>query len=114
MVVLRPTTIISAVLGYYCQEPPASPLNNILENDLSKFTKSPRPGAGALGLGDSADGKSPELVPGFSEPIVQIAAGYQHTLALSESGRVYATGSGEYGLLGQGDNADSYEFDELE
>ena len=35
--------------------------------------------------------------------IIDIAAGYKHSLALTTSNRVYSWGSGESGRLGQGD-----------
>jgi len=36
----------------------------------------------------------------INKPIVMIAAGWNHSLALTEQGDLYATGHGSYGQLG--------------
>jgi alpha-tubulin suppressor-like RCC1 family protein len=45
---------------------------------------------------------TPEQVslPGASGPVTQIAAGYEHSLALTSSGQLYAFGDNQYGQLG--------------
>ena len=61
---------------------------------------------GQLGHGDEENQLAPRRVPaaGFNgERVVMVAAGDQHTVALSEAGRVFTWGSGEYGRLGHGD-----------
>jgi alpha-tubulin suppressor-like RCC1 family protein len=62
-------------------------------------TEAPRPVAKLLELG---------------EKIVEVACGTQHTIALAESGSVYAWGKGEFGRLGQGDTNDWSEPEEIE
>ena len=44
-----------------------------------------------------------------SQKIVDISCGYDHTLALSESGKLYAWGYNNYGQLGLGDVIDIFE-----
>jgi hypothetical protein len=44
------------------------------------------------------------MVSDFSETrIIKIAAGWNHSLALTEGHLLYSTGHGEYGQLGLGD-----------
>ena len=43
------------------------------------------------------------------DPVVEVAAGYMHTLARTASGRVYSWGNGEQGRLGHGDEDDRVE-----
>lgn len=62
-------------------------------------------GDGQLGLGPKHGVSNPEfrLVQALKgERIVAVAAGGQHSLALSQDGRVYAWGHGHYGALGLG------------
>ena len=66
-------------------------------------------GAGALGLGSKRSAPTPTRIPLFAESdekLVQVACGNQHTLFLTESGNVFATGHGAYGILGTGDAGD--------
>lgn len=62
-------------------------------------------GAGGLGLGSKAPALVPTLVPGLPS-VVQVACGNQHTLFLTDTGAVWATGHGAYGILGTGDSGD--------
>jgi len=57
------------------------------------------------------DHPTPTLVtfPGATGPVVQIAAGDAHTLALTESGQVYAFGANSSGQLGNTINMDNAE-----
>jgi len=58
-------------------------------------------GGGALGTGDTRNAKTPQPVPYFaSRKVVQIAAGYAHTMVLTDSGELYTFGVGTYGQLG--------------
>ena len=59
---------------------------------------------GELGLGDVRDRHLPWLVRGVFQKIrlKKVACGYEHTLALSVSGAVYAWGCNESGQLGNG------------
>lgn len=67
-------------------------------------------GAGALGLGSKVSTNSPVDIEFFnslgSDRVVQVACGQQHTLFLTESGVVFATGHGGYGILGTGETSD--------
>lgn len=68
-------------------------------------------GAGALGLGSKNSVPVPTLVESLStEKAVQVACGNQHTLILTESSNVYATGHGGYGILGTGEANDELHF----
>lgn len=61
--------------------------------------------SGQLGLGNADDVHSPTKVKGLvfkGDPVIQIAAGYEHTAALTLSGAVYTFGLGERGQLGHG------------
>jgi alpha-tubulin suppressor-like RCC1 family protein len=40
--------------------------------------------------------------------VAAVAAGWQHSLALSETGEVYSFGNGAYGQLGHGDQEDQH------
>jgi alpha-tubulin suppressor-like RCC1 family protein len=57
---------------------------------------------GQLGYGDNSDRSSPPGSVAVGEPVTQIAAGYGHTCALLERGRVRCWGSNEDGTLGYG------------
>jgi len=68
-------------------------------------------GAGALGLGSRTSASTPTLVDSISgEKAIQVACGNQHTLLLTDSNNVYATGNGGYGILGTGDANDELFF----
>ncbi|GMF17806.1 unnamed protein product [Phytophthora fragariaefolia] len=59
-----------------------------------------------LGHGDCDRRLSPTLVQGLEEAheeIIKVACGWDHSLAVSTSGRVYTWGSGTNGKLGHGD-----------
>ena len=63
--------------------------------------------SGQLGLGNGEDMDTPTKVRGLEltkggDPVVQIAAGYEHTVALTLSGLVYTFGLGKHGQLGHG------------
>jgi alpha-tubulin suppressor-like RCC1 family protein len=59
---------------------------------------------GQLGVGDNDDRwKFAEVKPLEGAKIVAIAAGFDHSLALDENGKVYATGDNGFGELGLGD-----------
>eukprot|EP00808_Paulinella_micropora_P007726 g71791.t1 len=64
--------------------------------------------AGALGHEKSGDCAVPTRVKGLDgERIVQVASGKAHCLALTEDGRIFAWGNGEYGRLGTGSSSSS-------
>mmetsp|Transcript_6301 Transcript_6301/g.18120 ORF Transcript_6301/g.18120 Transcript_6301/m.18120 type:complete len:425 (-) Transcript_6301:180-1454(-) len=74
-------------------------------------------GAGALGHGGKETVEAPRRVEQFvdaGEAVVQVACGGQHTLVLTDEGRVYSTGKGEFGRLGHGGSHDETEFREIE
>ena len=54
---------------------------------------------------------TPTLVtlPGASGPVTQVAAGYEHSLALTSTGQLYAFGSNRYGQLGTPTNSGTFE-----
>ncbi len=54
---------------------------------------------------------TPTLVtlPGASGPVTQVAAGYEHSLALTSTGQLYAFGSNRYGQLGTPSNSGTFE-----
>ena len=61
---------------------------------------------GQAGCGGIEDVLSPRLVPGLTaHSVVQVAAGYAHTVALTEAGQVLAWGCGLFGQLGGGNTS---------
>jgi alpha-tubulin suppressor-like RCC1 family protein len=48
---------------------------------------------------------TPVGLPGASGPVVQAAGGYDHSLALTSTGQLYAFGENEYGQLGSTSNS---------
>ncbi|XP_030752542.1 probable E3 ubiquitin-protein ligase HERC1 [Sitophilus oryzae] len=62
---------------------------------------------GKLGHGNCVTYKKPERILGpFSGKTIRfINAGYRHSAAITEDGRLWTWGEGEYGRLGHGDNA---------
>lgn len=74
-------------------------------------------GAGALGHGTNPARPTPTLVQRFveyGEEVRQVACGAQHTLVLTEEGRLYSTGLGKFGRLGRGEMTSELEFEEVE
>ncbi|XP_042494541.1 ultraviolet-B receptor UVR8-like isoform X2 [Macadamia integrifolia] len=62
---------------------------------------------GQLGLGHSEDSLFPQKVEAFQGIFVKmIAAGAEHTAAVTEDGKLYGWGWGRYGNLGLGDRND--------
>ncbi|XP_060527187.1 probable E3 ubiquitin-protein ligase HERC1 [Cylas formicarius] len=61
---------------------------------------------GKLGHGNCATHKQPERIGGpFANKVVKyINAGYRHSAAITDDGRLYTWGEGEHGRLGHGDN----------
>jgi alpha-tubulin suppressor-like RCC1 family protein len=57
---------------------------------------------GDLGNGMTADSSAPGPVSGFGTGVVQVAAGFEHSLAVRSDGTVWAWGSNYYGELGDG------------
>jgi alpha-tubulin suppressor-like RCC1 family protein len=57
---------------------------------------------GQLGTGSTLSAASPQLVSGISGTITQVAAGWNHSLALGSDGTVWAWGDNQYGELGDG------------
>jgi len=63
-------------------------------------------GDGALGLGDEEVAGAPTAVAALAhERIVDVAAGFSHSLFVTEGGDVYSTGWGHAGRLGQGNGS---------
>ena len=66
---------------------------------------------GQLGLGNNKNVKSPILVHSLSNKnIIEIAAGWSHSLVLTDSGFVYSAGCGKFGELGLGENTNKYNY----
>lgn len=64
---------------------------------------------GQLGLGNSTDFNTPQLISDISNlTIGSVSAGYRHTLFLTDDGKVYSCGLNEDGQLGLGNNIISY------
>ncbi|KAM7257412.1 hypothetical protein ACFE04_013153 [Oxalis oulophora] len=62
---------------------------------------------GQLGLGTSEDSLVPQKIQAFQGiPIKMVAAGAEHTAAVTEDGKLYGWGWGRYGNLGLGDRND--------
>jgi len=59
---------------------------------------------GCLGLGDNSSRLTPAKIEALREVrVVAVAAGFGHSLALSDLGNVFSWGNGDSGRLGQGD-----------
>lgn len=62
---------------------------------------------GQLGLGTTEDSLVPQVVQAFEGISVKmVAAGAEHTAAITEDGELYGWGWGRYGNLGLGDRED--------
>ncbi|KAG6657278.1 ultraviolet-B receptor UVR8-like [Carya illinoinensis] len=62
---------------------------------------------GQLGLGTTEDSLVPQKIQAFQEvSIKMVAAGAEHTAAVTEDGELYGWGWGRYGNLGLGDRSD--------
>jgi alpha-tubulin suppressor-like RCC1 family protein len=57
---------------------------------------------GQLGTGSTLSAASPQLVSGITGTITQVAAGWNHSLALGSDGTVWAWGDNQFGELGNG------------
>lgn len=58
---------------------------------------------GQLGIGSNKDQNSPQPVTALAgENIKKLACGWRHTMALTETGKVFAWGRGNNGQLGIG------------
>lgn len=64
---------------------------------------------GQLGHGDTMDRKVPTMVEALKniQPVVQISAGSDYVLAVTEDGSVYSFGDGSNLCLGNGDIRDN-------
>lgn len=66
---------------------------------------------GQLGLRNHSNQCTPQLVKDLTDYIVtQIAAGWNHTMALTQSGKLFGSGHGEHGQLGLGDHENQKSF----
>jgi alpha-tubulin suppressor-like RCC1 family protein len=69
---------------------------------------------GQLGFGDNNPINTfTEVTDLKDKNITAVTAGYSHSLALSNDGRVYAAGQNDYGQLGLGDNVSQSNFTEV-
>ena len=58
---------------------------------------------GQLGLRSNKNFATPQLVKDLhNKPVAKIAAGWNHSLALTEKGDLFSCGYGQYGQLGLG------------
>ena len=66
---------------------------------------------GQLGLGNNKNVKTPILVHSLTNKnIIEIAAGWSHSLVLIDDGYVYSAGCGKFGELGLGENKNRYNY----
>ena len=66
---------------------------------------------GQLGLGNNKNVKAPILVHSLSNKnVLEIAAGWSHTLVLTDENNVYAAGCGKFGELGLGEDTNRYNY----
>lgn len=63
--------------------------------------------SGQLGTGDRADAAAPTAVVGLVEAVSAIAAGDEHTCAVTQAGSVWCWGAGQMGQLGDGARGES-------
>ena len=58
---------------------------------------------GRLGHGDEVSRATPELIEALQAvKVVRVTASSDHSLAVSDEGRAYSWGDGEFGVLGHG------------
>ena len=66
---------------------------------------------GQLGLGNDKNIKSPLIVQSLTNKnVIEIAAGWSHSLVLIDDGNVYSTGCNKYGELGLGKKSNRYNY----
>ena len=66
---------------------------------------------GQLGLGNNKNINSPLIVQSLTnKKIIEIAAGWSHSLVLTDEGCVYSTGCNKYGELGIGKKSNRYNY----
>ena len=66
---------------------------------------------GQLGLGNNKNIKTPIIVQSLSnKTIIEIGAGWSHSLVLTDEGNIYSSGCGKFGELGLGDNKNRYNY----
>ena len=66
---------------------------------------------GQLGLGNNKNISSPIIVQSLTNKnIIEIAAGWSHSLVLTNEGNIYSTGCNKYGELGIGTNLNKYNY----
>ncbi|MDR0747367.1 MAG: hypothetical protein LBE89_05675 [Helicobacteraceae bacterium] len=71
-------------------------------------------GYGQLGLGDTTGHNTfTEVTDLSNKNIIAISAGFNHSLALSEGGKVYAAGGNSFGQRGVGTSSDQSSFTEV-
>ncbi|CAE7662905.1 UVR8, partial [Symbiodinium necroappetens] len=63
---------------------------------------------GQLGIGDTTDRHAPVKVSVNGQKIVAVAAGYFHTAAITDSGKLWTWGNNDAGKLGAGDTRDRH------
>jgi alpha-tubulin suppressor-like RCC1 family protein len=69
--------------------------------------------SGQGGGGDTRAAKTPRKVIGIPEPVIELAGGWEHHMALTSSGHVYAWGRNEDGKLGLGDTHKRYSAEKI-
>ena len=66
---------------------------------------------GQLGLGNNKNIKYPILVQSLSNKnVIEIDAGWSHSIVLTDERNVYVTGCGKFGELGLGENKNRYNY----
>ena len=85
--------------------------HSLFLSDLGKVYACGHGYFGQLGLGNNKNVRSPILVHSLSNKnIIEIAAGWSHSLVLTDSGYVYSAGCGKFGELGLGENKNKYNY----
>ena len=66
---------------------------------------------GQLGFGNDKNINKPLIVKSLTnKKIIEIAAGWSHSMVLSSEGNIYSTGCNKYGELGTGKNNNKYNY----
>ncbi|VWU53040.1 UVB-resistance protein UVR8 homologue, partial [Hepatocystis sp. ex Piliocolobus tephrosceles] len=74
-------------------------------------------GVNGLGHGNKKNIYKPQKVESFKNDdseIINISCGDQHSLVLTQNGKVYGCGKGEFGRLGKGNHIDQLFFEEID
>ncbi|GLJ16737.1 hypothetical protein SUGI_0288000 [Cryptomeria japonica] len=109
-VIFRPTKI-EALKGIICKQVATGLSYTVILTKYGQVYTCGSNSHGQLGHGDTLERTTPRKVERFNSlgPVLQIAAGVSHTMAVTEDGTLYTFGSGSNFCLGHGDPRDEFQ-----